>query len=202
MADRCYLSVWCQGMDGETLPGLFEKFLATARISSSSPGFSQLVLRAMDWAETPLIEEDWRESPLDAAGVLAEIRENLTADSCCEVETQWELWTFDPATSAWTLSPQKLELACFGLEFDEGFWSEDGHFRAELGFERLFTGEAEPVAPSEALAEIRENTRDNVRRLERWMGQISRSLPVARMRLWSENEENLEGRLDAILAPN
>jgi hypothetical protein len=187
-------------MDAETLPGLFEKFLATAPFSSSSPGYLQLVLRAVDWAETPLIEEDWRASPLDAAGVLAEIRENLSADSCCEVETQWELWTFDPATSAWTLSPQKLELACFGLDFDEGFWPEDGHFRAVLGFEHLFTGDVTREAQSEGLAEYRKKTRDNVRQLDRWMRQIALSLPVARMRLWSENEENLEARLDAILA--
>jgi hypothetical protein len=203
VADLCYLSVWCEGVDAQALPALFEKFLATASSSPPSPAFSQLVLRALSWAETPLIEQDLRQSPLDAAGVLAAVRESLTADSCCEVETHWDLWTFDSAKSEWTLGPQRLEIACHGPEFDEGFCSENGHFRAGLGFEHLFTGDPGlpgGSAPEGDAAKYRENTRDNVRRLERWMRRIALCLPVKRMRVWSECEENLEARFDAILA--
>jgi hypothetical protein len=33
-----------------------------------------------------------------------------------------------------------------------------------------------------------------------WVEDIERALPVERSELWSEGEENFEGRLDAILA--
>jgi hypothetical protein len=93
---------------------------------------------------------------------------------------------------------------------------------ASLGFEHLFTGHAglltgenghvaEPQSPEEArflmrmsqpqnLREYQEKTRENIQQLMGWMRTVEETLPVERVRLWSEGEENFEARLDEILA--
>jgi hypothetical protein len=42
-------------------------------------------------------------------------------------------------------------------------------------------------------------TRENIQQLFGWIESIERALPVERNELWSEGEENLEARLDAIV---
>ncbi len=105
--------------------------------------------------------------------------------------------------------------------YDDGIANEIGHFVADIGFEHLFTGHGgllgthgaadAPEDPAEAeflaqmtrgeyLAEYYEKTRENAQQLLTWMRAIEQALPVERYRLWSEGEENLEARLDEILA--
>ena len=45
-----------------------------------------------------------------------------------------------------------------------------------------------------------EKTRENIKRLFGWVRKIEDSLPVAKLKLWSEGEENFEARLEEILA--
>jgi hypothetical protein len=70
---------------------------------------------------------------------------------------------------------------------------------------------AEPEHPDEArflmwmsqpknLREYQQKTRENILKLMSWMRAAEESLPVERLRLWSEGEENFEARLDEILA--
>jgi len=44
-----------------------------------------------------------------------------------------------------------------------------------------------------------ENARD-IQKLMAWMRLAEETLPIERIRLWSEGEENFEARLDEILA--
>ena len=46
----------------------------------------------------------------------------------------------------------------------------------------------------------REKTRENIKALFDWVRRIEQALPVERLRLWSEGEENFEARLEEILA--
>jgi hypothetical protein len=93
---------------------------------------------------------------------------------------------------------------------------------ANLGFEHAFTGHAglltpetgrvaQPEHPDEArflmwmsqpqnLREYQEKTRENIQKLMAWMRLTEETLPIGRIRLWSEGEENFEARLDEILA--
>lgn len=50
------------------------------------------------------------------------------------------------------------------------------------------------------LREYHEKTRENIRALLHWLQEAENRVPLERFRLWSEGEEDLEARLDEILA--
>jgi hypothetical protein len=56
------------------------------------------------------------------------------------------------------------------------------------------------MAASNNLKEYHAKTRENIQQLFSWVDAIERALPVERTELWSEGEENMEARLDEILA--
>jgi hypothetical protein len=109
-----------------------------------------------------------------------------------------------------------------GEDYDDGFWKENGHFEVNFGFEHLFTGHggllgirqiARPAPQSAEEANFlesmskppnlqiyQEKTRENIKSLFAWVRRIENALPVDRLRLWSEGEENFEARLEEILA--
>ncbi len=108
-----------------------------------------------------------------------------------------------------------------GRIYDDGLAQTSGDFVADVGFEHLFTGHAgilgtygarsAPSDPVEAeflawmtheehLHEYYEKTRANIQVLLNWVTSVEKALPLERHSLWSEGEENLEARLDEILA--
>ncbi len=56
------------------------------------------------------------------------------------------------------------------------------------------------MASEEQLQEYHDKTRQNIQQLLSWIRDVERALPIERYQLWSEGEENLEARLDEILA--
>ena len=56
------------------------------------------------------------------------------------------------------------------------------------------------MAAGNNLKEYHAKTRENIQQLFLWVEAIERALPVERTELWSEGEENMEARLDEILA--
>jgi hypothetical protein len=56
------------------------------------------------------------------------------------------------------------------------------------------------MAAGNNLKEYHAKTRENIQQLFSWVDAIERALPVERTELWSEGEENMEARLDEILA--
>jgi len=217
MANRAYLSVWCRDFDDSTMVERLQQLLETVPLSVQWPGFLSLTVRALSPAEAPLSERDLRASRADAGAVARLAAEYLHADCACEIEARWDLWTLQD--DHWKLTPEKLEIFCLGEAFDEGAFAEHGHFWVHLGFEHLFTGHAglltghattsaeDPAERSfllrmshpDRLRDYRERTRDNIRRLLAWRRQIEQQLPVERLILWSEGEENFEAKLEAIL---
>src|ERR1700722_3654058 len=224
MANHSYLRVWLTSMPEDQMLERFGAFLATVTFSGTRPGFTHLTIRAVDTTETPVIELDLRSVPLDAAGIVEIAGEQLHADASYEVACAWDLSVFDAASGKSAVEPQLLQVLCRGEEFDREFWRENGHFEVNLGFEHLFTGHAgllagengenaaaespeqtrflEAMAWPENLIIYREKTQENIRKLMDWVQRIEKAVPVARVRLWSESDENLEARLDEILAIN
>ena len=45
-------------------------------------------------------------------------------------------------TASWKKQPERIDIFCYGPEYDGGMFAESGHFMADLGFEHLFTGHA------------------------------------------------------------
>jgi hypothetical protein len=223
MANRAYLRIWTRDFSPETTIAQFARFLATTPLSAARNSFDQLLVQAVDPAETPVAEWDFREGIFGAAEVAAIAAQHINEDTAYIVEAQWDLWTFESETLKWKQGPQPLELTCRGPLYDEGSAGEEGHFQADLGFEHLFTGHAGLLAPGAAQnpfdssdhpvertfrqwmsveanrREYAAKTRENIQQLFAWIESVERALPVARSELWSEGEENFEARLDAIL---
>jgi len=220
MANQAYLSVWRKRFDEDRTLADFGKFLATVPFSVTRPGFSYLTVRAVDARESPLLEQDLRAVPLDSSGIVEIAGDYLHSDAAYEVHASWDLWVFD-ADAGSKLAPQPLEIFCHGEDYDEGFWQESGHIQVNLGFEHLFTGHAgllgarrgerspaqsreearfiEAMAWPENLQRYQEKTRDNIRKLLDWVRKIEKAVPVERVRLWSEGEDNFEARVEEIL---
>lgn len=222
MANQAYLRVWCRDFPEEQILERFGKFLGTVPFSISKPGFTYLTVRAVDPAEVPVLELDLRSVPLDPGGVVELARDHLHNDTSYEVRCDWDLWVSDGEATRWKQSPQPLEIFCHGEDYGEKIWLESGHFEANLGFEHQFTGHAgllgfdrgehamaespeeahflEAMAWPENLITYKEKTRENIRKLLDWIRKLEKALPVERVILWSEGEENFEARLEEILA--
>ena len=222
VANPAYLRVWCRDFSEERILELFGAFLATVPFSRKKPGFTHFTVRAVDPSETPVLEQDLRAAPFDAAAIVELAKDHLHSDSSYEVEGAWDLWTWDAGTDLWKLDAQPLEIFCRGLEYDEGSWRENGHIEVALGFDHFFVGhpgllgnegtenstsenEADPrfveiMAWPENRITYREKTQENTRKLLEWLRRIGTAIPIERVRLESEGDENFEVALDEILA--
>jgi len=223
MANHAYLRVWTRDFSLETMIAEFARFLTTAPLSASQNAFEELIVQAVDPSEAPIAEWDLRPLSAGPAEVAAMAAQHLNADTAYIVSANWDLWGFDIETLKWQQKPEPLELLCHGLEYDGGIATSAGHFVADLGFEHFFTGHGGLLTPENAansgssehpvehtfrqwmaasnnLKEYHARTRENIKQLLNWVEAIERALPVERSELWSEGEENMEARLDAILA--
>jgi hypothetical protein len=180
------------------------------------------VVRAVDATESPILEQDLRAVPLDANGVIELTKDHLNNDSAYEVRADWDLWTYDDALGRWQIQPQPLEVFCYGEDYDDGYWREFGHLEIDLGFEHFFTGHGgllgfrrgekanpasaeekrflEAMERTENLRNYQEKTTENIRRLLEWVRRIEKAVPIERLKMWSEGEENFESRIEEILA--
>lgn len=230
MANHAYLRVWTRDYSLETMIAEFARFLTTAPLSASHDTFDELIVQAVDPGETPIAEWDLRPLKAGPAEVAAMAVQRLNSDTAYIARAAWDLWAFDIDTLKWQRKPQPLELACHGLDYDDGIATSAGHFQADLGFEHFLTGHGGLLTPgtssnssnssnssrpfehpvehtfrqwmavSDNLKEYHAKTRENIQQVFHWVDAIERALPVERTELWSEGEENMEARLDEILA--
>src|SRR5437660_757601 len=120
MANRAYVSLWSKGFSEATMLEQFQQLLTTVPLSAERPGFTELVIRAVDPTETPLVERDLRGKALSAAELIELAAEYLHADSEYEVRTHWELWVYDAERGRGQRRAQRLALLCHGDEYDGG----------------------------------------------------------------------------------
>lgn len=222
MANQAFLSVWCGDFPENRILNLVDMFLATVPFSAAHPGIDRITIRAINAAESPIVEDDFRAAPLTIAGAVDLIGGHVHGDCAYELCCQWDLAAFDPATAKFSLEPQPLEILCRGEDYDDGIWRENGHFQACLGFEHAFTGHAgllgtgerasapaasreearflEAMAWPENIERYQEKTQENIRKLLDWTQRIAKAVPAERVRLWSEGEQDFEARLEGILA--
>lgn len=227
MANHAYLRVWTRDFSLETMIAEFARFLATVPLSASRDSFEELIVQAVDPGETPIAEWDLRPSKAGPAEVAALAAQHLNSDTAYMARGYWDLWVFDMDTLKWHRKPEPLELTCHGPDYDDGIAATAGHFQADLGFEHFFTGHGGILTAGESsnssnssnssehpiehtfrqwmaapnnLKEYHAKTRENIQQLFSWMDAIERALPMERTELWSEGEENMEARLDEILA--
>jgi hypothetical protein len=221
MSNHAYASFWARERAAQTLLNGFERLLETFPLSSTWHEFTGFVIRAVSPSEAPLVEHDLRGTKAAASDVIALAREHDSADCSYEVEAHWDAWQRNLETGVWEKRPERVLLICNGGDYDDGASKESGDFMADVGFEHLFTGHAgllggygarsAPSDPVEAeflawmtheehLHEYYEKTRANIQLFLKWVDSVEKALPLERHLLWSEGEENLEARLDEILA--
>jgi hypothetical protein len=221
MANRAYASFWIRDYSELMMLERFERFLETLPQTSKDSTFLSLTVRALNPAETPLAEHDLRGIGAKPADIVALAREHLSSDCAYEVEASWPLWSWDAERSQWTRNPEHLLITCHGEDYAEGESGISGHILVDAGLEHLYTGHGRLLGsedgPAEAadatereflafmsepqnLREYHQKTRENIQQLMDWVQNMERALPVERFSLWSEGEENLEARLDDILA--
>jgi len=222
VANQAYLSVICKNFAEDRILDYFGAFLGTVPFSASRPGFHFLTVRAVDASQPPILEQDLRMTPLDAAGIAQLATEQCHGDCAYEAGCFWDLATFDTTSGKSKTEPQALDIICRGEEYEDGEWRDRGHFEVVLGFEHLFTGHAgllgagngkkaaaqsleearflEVMAWPENLDKYQQRTRENIRKLLDWVARIEKALPVERAWLWSEGEENFEARIEEIVA--
>ena len=224
MANHAYLRVWTRDFSLQTMIAEFARFLTTAPLSPSNGTFEELIVQAVDPGEGPMAEWDLRPSNAGPAEVAAMAAQHLNSDTAYIATASWDLWAFDLEALKWQRKPEPLELTCHGLDYDDRIAASAGHFQADLGFEHFFTGHGGLLSPkasghssdlrehpvehtfrqwmavSNNLKEYHAKTRENIQQLFLWVEAIERALPVQRTELWSEGEENMEARLDEILA--
>src|SRR5258707_10428468 len=147
MPNRAYASVWVRDFDETNMLSHFEHFLATVPLAAGPVGFSELVVRAVDSMESPLEEIDLRGQVMTPADTVELAREHVASDVCFEVAALWDLWIRDTESASWKKKPERLQISCFGPDYDQGIFTESGHFMADLGFEHAFTGHAEMLTP-------------------------------------------------------
>jgi hypothetical protein len=223
VANHAYASLWLRDFDEATRLERLERLLGTVPLAKSRPGFTSLVIRAVEPSLPPIAEYELRAAPVSAPEIAALIRENANADAAYEIGAFTDLWTRDAESGRWSDIPQPVEISSYGLAYDDGIPAADlGHFLIDAGFEHFFTGHAGLLGTSaprvvtsehpaeqefltamsrpENLRGYYERTRENIQRLLRWTRAAQAALPIERMRLYSEGEENFEARLDEILA--
>ncbi len=222
MPNRAYASVWVRDFSEENMLTHLGKFLATVPVAAVPPPFTGLIIRAVNFAETPLEEFDLRgyvTTPEEIVAIAkgAERRRRLLRGSGAMgfVDTRQGNRQLEITARA-----HGNFLLRAGVRSGV-YLPSPGHIMVDLGFEHLFTGHAgllaastdriaEPQHPEEArfmmwmsqpqnLREYQEKTRENIKKLMGWMRTVEEALPVDRFRLWSEGEENFEARLDEIL---
>lgn len=170
----------------------FEAALCTIPFSKTRPGITSLVIRAVDFAETPVVEHDLRAAPAAPEGCLQLARDWEHFDCAYEAGAYWDVWTVE--NGAWVLAPQRIEVICYGEEYDSGAFQEAGHFQIDVGFDALFTLDETGAAGAV------DKLRANVLALHDWAQRFQAALPVARYQVWSDGEENFEARMDEVLA--
>jgi hypothetical protein len=221
MANRAFVSFWTRNYSEQVMLERFERLLQTVPLSSPDLGFLSLTVRAISPSEVPLAEHDLSAAQAKPADVVALAREYPNADCAYDVEASWDLWKRDARAARWIRGPESLLLTCHGEAYDDGVAATSGHFLVDAGLEHLYTGHAgllgsrrvpgDPSDPLEAeflavmtreenLYEYHQKTRDNIQQLINWVQSVEQALPIEKYSLWSEGEENLEARLDDILA--
>ncbi|HXE75180.1 MAG TPA: hypothetical protein VNN18_06040 [Candidatus Xenobia bacterium] len=186
MADYAYLSLWFRKFAVERGLHHLEALLQLFPQSAARPGF-RLVVRSLGPEESPTLERDLIAAPADVRALASEF---LHEDTAYEVTAWWDLWqpqrrqTGTSAPPGWEQAASPVEFVLEGEEYDPS--REPGareHIVATLGPEDLYLSSEQPQDDAGP-------RRENARRLHALLRDIQKSLPLARLVLWSEGRED------------
>ncbi len=192
VTDQLFLSLWLGRKSRPNRLRHFDKLLRTFPFSQREQPQSVISVLAIDSTEPPILERPIN-GPLDVDEVVEILREYDGDDVAYEVETWWDLWTFD---DDWKLTPARVLLSCFGPEFDNGTDAQAGEqedLRIDFGVDSHYLPDLDIPGGGRL-------TESNIRSLLRLVHELDSSLDLAKRQLQSESGENFADRLQQALS--
>jgi hypothetical protein len=191
VTDQLFLSIWLERNGRPERMRQFEKLLRSFPFSQREQPQSVLSILAVSATEPPLLERPVN-GPIDVDDVLSSLADYQGEDVAFELESWWDLWTFD---GDWTLGPARVLLSCFGPEFDSGTEEELGRqedLRIDFGVDSHFLPNLEIPGGGKM-------TESNVKSMLRLVHELDSTLDVKRRQLQTESGENFADRLQQVL---
>ena len=187
MSDQLYLSCWLRGFTEHNMLRHFEKLLRAFPHSRLGRNPAVLKITPVDFTVPPLIERPF-DQPFDIAEVVTAAKEFQNPDSCYQIDTAWDLWTYDNAD--WAVAPVRASLFAFGPQFEKDLGE---NLRVDFGVDAHFL-------PAPDLTGSAKMTESNIRSLLRLVHDIDELPGMERRQLWTESGENFAERLQQVLS--
>ncbi len=192
MTDQLFLSIWLEPRVRARRVEYFEKLLRVFPFSLREQPQSLVSIEAVDTTEPPLLERPLN-APLDISEIVRIFRNYQGDDIAYRVESWWDLWQFD---GDWKLTPARVELSCFGDDFDNGTGQrarDQDDLRIDFGLDAHYLPQ---IGAPEGVHLIE----SNIKSLLRLVHELDSSLPVLRRQLQTESGENFADRLQQTVA--
>jgi hypothetical protein len=192
VTDQLSLSIWLERNSRANRLKHFEKALRLFPFSQREQPQSTISVHAVSEIEPALVENPVN-GPLDVDEVMAALVEYNGEDIAYTVESWWDLWQY---RNDWTLGPARVELCCFGPEYDNGTERTTGEqedLRIDFGVDSHYLPRADLTGSGRM-------TESNVKSMLRLVHELDSSLPVARRKLETESGENFADRLQQVLS--
>jgi hypothetical protein len=193
VTDQLSLSIWLERGSRANRLKHFEKLLRLFPFSQrDEQGQSTVSIQAISVTEPPLLESPMN-GPIDVNEVLGALVGYNGDDIAYSVESWWDLWQYE---GDWKLGPARVQLACFGPDFDNGTertLGEQEDLRIDFGVDSHYL-------PRVDLTGSGRMTESNIKSMLRLVHELDSTLPVAKRKLETESGENFADRLQQVLS--
>ena len=192
MTDQLSLSIWLEKNSRAARLKYFEKLLRLFPFSQRAQPQSTIYVQAIASTEPALLEKPLN-GPIEVSDIMAAFAEYGGDDVAYRLESWWDLWQ---DTGDWTIGPARVELACYGPDFDNGTEraaQEQEDLRIDFGVDGHFL-------PMPELTGSGRMTESNVKSMLRLVHELDSTLPVAKRKLETESGENFADRLQQVLS--
>lgn len=193
MTDQLSLSIWLERNSRANRLRHFEKLLRLFPFSQREQPQTTVSIHALSETEPPLLESPMN-GPVEVSDVLDTLKEYTGDDIAYSVESWWDLWQYE--NNDWKLAPARVELCCFGPEFDNGtdrLADEQEDLRIDFGVDSHYL-------PRPDLLGSGRMTESNIKSMLRLVHELDSTLPVAKRVLETESGENFADRLQQVLS--
>jgi hypothetical protein len=191
VTDQLSLSIWLERGSRANRLRHFEKLLRLFPFSQREQGQSTVAVQAISVTEPPLLETPVN-GPLDVDEVMKALSDYSGDDIGYSVESWWDLWQY---SDDWVLGPTRVELCCFGREFDNGAERETDQEDLRIDF-----GVDSHYLPRPELLGSGRMTESNIKSMLRLVHELDSALPLAKRRLETESGENFADRLQQVMS--
>ena len=209
MADQLYLSLWFPNFRFAALPATVISVMHQFARVSGLPRLSAAAAYPVSFSEPAVYQRvyvlDKRSEAEDATDSLienavAEAMELLHEDTAYELETKWQLWSFEAGEAGldgvWRRKAETVKFLAFGPEFDDATFEQNGHIRVDFGLDSAWIFDDEEIWEDEdARAAAAQHIKENVEMLLAFTLLVEKNCGISSRLLWTESGEPLAEKL-------